>query len=252
MNLEQARREGLIAQRQCRYGTMQFLRTDYWIARSLGQYGEFSEGEVELWRWLLRPGDTVVSAGANCGAHVVALASIVGPQGRVFSAEPQRLFYELTAANITANELAQATIAHAALGSIAGTAYFPRLDYRWAGPFGTFGVTTAMDAEAEAVEMTTIDRLVGDAAVRMIHLDVEGAELTALRGASQTIARCRPLLYVETDREARFAELMAWLQENRYQPLQHTPPLFNPDNFAGNASNVFGKTASANTLAVPV
>ena len=252
MKLEEARAEGLIAQRPCRYGVMEFLRTDYYIARSLGQYGEFSEGEVELWRWLLKAGDTVVTAGANCGAHVVALARIVGESGRVLAVEPQSLLCELAQANVSANHLPQATVRRAALGARPGTAYFPMLDYRWPNNFGGIGVLAGVDEYADAIEMTTVDRLVGDADVRMIHLDVEGGEQAALEGAAQTIKRCRPVLYVEVDRPEQRDALMVWFRQHQYQPMYHTPPLFNPDNFAHSPVDSFPGTNSINVLAVPV
>lgn len=46
------------------------------------------------------------------------------------------------------------------------------------------------------VEATSIDELVGSGAVTLIKMDIEGAELEALKGSAETIKRCKPRLVV--------------------------------------------------------
>lgn len=48
----------------------------------------------------------------------------------------------------------------------------------------------------ETVEVTTIDKIVGDERVAFIKMDVEGAELEALKGARKTIERNMPILAI--------------------------------------------------------
>ena len=106
------------------------------MGRSLDLYGEFSEGEVELFRQLLQPGDIVLEAGANIGAHTVFLARAVGSSGRVIAYEPQRAIFNLLRQNLTANELGSAEPRLAALGSSITTIRVPPLDYAAADNFG--------------------------------------------------------------------------------------------------------------------
>lgn len=47
-----------------------------------------------------------------------------------------------------------------------------------------------------ALEVTTIDEVVGDTDVTFIKMDVEGSELMALEGAQKTITRCMPMLAI--------------------------------------------------------
>ena len=61
----------------------------------------------------------------------------------------------------------------------------------------------------------------------------------------------RPLLYVEDDRQERSAALRALLASLGYELYLHRPPLYNPANFAGNATNVFGRIVSLNLLCHP-
>ena len=51
-------------------------------------------------------------------------------------------------------------------------------------------------ARLEEIEVTTVDELLDGRAVDFIKLDVEGAEAAALRGAEQTLSRCRPALLI--------------------------------------------------------
>lgn len=52
------------------------------------------------------------------------------------------------------------------------------------------------DEGGEIIHLTTIDKVVGDDAVTFIKMDVEGAELEALKGAQNTIRRDKPLLAI--------------------------------------------------------
>lgn len=86
----QPRKVNALIKKPCRYGEMAFHHTDKWIGRSLDLYGEWSEGEVELFRNVVKPGDVVIEAGANVGALTIPLAKIVGDTGRVHAFEPQK------------------------------------------------------------------------------------------------------------------------------------------------------------------
>ena len=55
--------------KDCRHGKMLFNVNDVYVGRSLQSYGEYSEGECEVFRQLIRPGMTVLELGANIGSH---------------------------------------------------------------------------------------------------------------------------------------------------------------------------------------
>jgi hypothetical protein len=64
------------------------------------------------------------------------------------------------------------------------------------------------------------------------------------------VAQHRPHMYVENDRPAHAAALINLLLSWRYRLYWHRPPLFAPDNFAGDAENIFGDIVSFNMLCV--
>jgi len=72
---------------------MIYNKNDMYVGKSLELYGEFSEGEVDLFRQLVHQGDTVLEIGANLGAHTLVLAQLAGEGGCVYAFEPQRLVF---------------------------------------------------------------------------------------------------------------------------------------------------------------
>ena len=237
--------QGHVRVKHCRYGPMAYLATDQYIGQSLDRYGEFSEGEVELFRQVIRPGWTVVEIGANIGAHTVFLAKATGSLGRVLAFEPQRVIFQVLCANLVLNGLSHVETFHAAAGREPGTITVPRLDYTARQNFG--GVSLGSHAAGEAVQQMTIDGLKLPAC-HLLKIDVEGMEADVLAGAEQTIRRWRPVLYVENDRPEKSAELIRQVLGLGYRLYWHLPRLFNPHNYFGVTENIFGTIVSVNML----
>jgi FkbM family methyltransferase len=237
--------QGPMRLKVCRHGPMLYFATDQYIGQSLDRYGEFSEGEVDLFRQLVRPGWTVVEVGANLGAHTVFFGQAVGPQGAVLAFEPQRMVFQTLCANVALNALANVYAYHAAAGRQTGTITVPRLNYSVVQNFG--GLSLGAWAEGEPVPLMTIDSL-PLTACQLIKVDVEGMEGEVLAGAEQTIRRFRPSLYVENDRQEKSAALIAQLLALEYRLYWHLPPLFNPQNYFAATENVFGQIVSVNMI----
>lgn len=231
----------------CRYGAMAFNVHDRYVGRSLDLYGEFSEGEVEMFRHLVRPGDVVLDVGANVGAHTLFLARRVGPGGRVVAFEPQRVVFQTLCANVALNSVTNVWCHPAAAGAVAGEVAVPPVDYARPGNFGGVSVGGAAGERVPVVALDGLDL----PRCRLIKVDVEGAEEGVLRGAAGLIARDRPVLYVENDRRERSAGLVRYVAGLEYDLYWHRPPLFNPANHAGKTENVFGAVVSVNMVCVP-
>lgn len=232
---------------ECRHGKMLYNVHDIYVGRSLKLYGEFSEGECEVFRQVVRPGWTVLELGANIGAHTVCLAKLVGPRGRVIALEPQRVVFQTLCANVALNNLQNVDCRHLAAGEISGSVIMPRMDYTQ--EFNFAGISVGLTKEGEQVQLTTIDELELPAC-HFIKLDIEGMEREAIQGATKTINRFKPFLYVENDRPDRSDSLIQSIYDLGYRMYWHLPALFSPSNYAGNSENVFGRTVSKNMLCV--
>jgi FkbM family methyltransferase len=228
-------------------GRMLFNRFDMYIGRSLQVYGEFSEGECEVFRQVVRNGSTVLEVGANIGAHTVPIAQWAGPSGRVIAFEPQRIVYQTLCANIALNSLLNVHCVQQAVGSEPGSIVVPHLNYQAENNFG--GLSLGGFTNGERVPLVTIDSLQLQSC-DFIKLDVEGMEREAILGGRATLEKFKPILYVENDREERSADLVRTLDGLGYAMYWHYPQLFNPKNFAGQTENIFENIVSKNMICV--
>lgn len=240
-------REAGVAARDCRHGRMRFLTADRGPGLSLATYGEHAEKELDLLGKLLRPGDTVLEAGAHVGAHTVFLARAVGPRGRVIACEPQRRLFDLLRENLSANGSSQVQPRLEALGAERGSVRVPPVDY---GSPMDFGAIRLGGPAGEAVGVETVDRL-ALTALQLLRLAAPGAQEAVLRGAHDTLWRLRPVLYVSNDEPALSPPVVALIQSHGYRLWWHVTARFNPDNFAGERTNVFGDARSVHLLCVP-
>jgi FkbM family methyltransferase len=234
-------------QRDCRYGRMLFNQHDIYIGRSLDAYGEFSEGEVELFRQVVQEGSVVVEVGANIGVHTLFFARQVGPNGAVIAFEPQRVVFQTLCANMALNSVTNCQCYQQAVGAQPGEICVPVLDYLRENNYG--GLSLGTLREGERTPLATLDSL-SLGRCSFLKVDVEGMEAAVLEGAANLIEQCRPILYVENDRREKAAELVRTIDRLGYALYWHTPPLFNPQNYLQNPENVFGNIASVNMVCI--
>lgn len=238
---------GSVRIKRTRHGLMAYNINDVFVGRSLDCYGEYSRGEVLLFAQLATAGAVAVDVGANIGALTVPLAQIVSQTGTVIAIEPQRAVYQLLCANLALNNIANVHAIHAAAGQASGRTFVPVSDYSKP---GNFGGTELNDQRGEPVSVISIDSLQLPAC-QFIKIDVEGREQSVIAGAVETIARCRPVLYVENDRRQQSADLIRQMRELDYVCYWHLPPLFASDNFYGNSTNIFPGVVSIDMLCLP-
>jgi FkbM family methyltransferase len=233
--------------RQCRHGVMLYNCNDTFVGKSLEYYGEWSEGEIDALRQIIRPGDVVVEAGANIGSHTLFFAQAVGPQGQVYAFEPQRLVFQTLCANMALNSLTNVHGRQAALGAQRGFINVPALNFAAINNFG--GVRLGLHLPGEMVEVLTVDSL-NLPACRLLKADVEGMELEVLQGAAATIDRLHPCLYLENDKPEKHQAILEFAARFGYAMYGHYPPMYNPQNYYGNSENVFDTMVSGNLFCV--
>ena len=238
-----------MAIKKCRHGTMMFNVNDAFIGRSLDLYGEWCDDEVFLLGQILRPGDVVVDVGANIGTHTVFFAKKVTEKGLVIAFEPQRLVYQTLCGNVALNGLTNVTCFLAAVGDRRGQVAFPTIDPRQTFNFGA--VRPAGDGKGEVQDVVPIDEL-GLNRCTLIKVDVEGMEAKVIAGAKETIARCRPALFLENDTVERSREVLEAVDSIGYKAFWQIAGYYNPNNYFANRENVFARfQPQANVLCVP-
>lgn len=189
-----------------------------------GGLARFEPFTVKALRAAVRPGDTVFDVGANIGFFSTLLSRLVGPDGKVLAFEPEPENLALLRANLAANGCRNVTVEPCAVGAWPGTATFS-LDE-------ATGSTGHLGSEATAGEMAvgtgkvrlietrveTIDGLADrlGAVPDVIKMDIEGGEVRALAGATETLAKSRPVVLSELAGDDG-ADVVRFLDDHAYR-----------------------------------
>lgn len=240
---------GFNAMKQARHGWMLYNVNDTNLGAIIDTYGEFSEGEVALFQHYVKTGAVVIECGANIGSLTLPLSKMVGVTGKVIAFEPQHTLFQTLCANMALNSVNNVICRNQAVGDVNGNLLVPPLD-----PFtrqSPGSICLEGFTQGESVQQITIDSL-ELSECHFIKVDVEGMEEKTLRGARQTIDRCKPVLYVENDREEKSASLEAYIRELGYEIFPHRPLIAQEDNFFGTPLSIFKDYVSLNLLCTPI
>jgi FkbM family methyltransferase len=237
---------------ETKHGPMMTVPNDYFVGKALDLYGEYSFGEEELFKKIIKPGDCVVEAGAHLGALTILFGKLTGPQGSVIAFEPQHFLCSVNRANMGLHNLRNVDVREEGLAEQERYIAAPTWDYS---RVGNFGAVTLKDAKSSSnkkqVKLVTLDSLNLEK-LDFMKIDIEGMEVSALLGAENTIQRCRPVLFVENDRPEQSEALVALLKKWNYQVEPFVTLLFNPQNFKGQSKNIYADAGSHNILAKPL
>lgn len=181
----------------------------------------------KLFLSILKPGDCVIDIGANVGYFTILGSMITGPRGVVhaFEASPE-----------TARQL-QITIqnpnGNIKIHPLAVSDHHGKIEFS-CGPIDRTGISSIRslgekEAKRISVPCITLDEYFGEMTkVDLIKIDVEGAELMALRGMKQLLERTRPYVILElTDKWLRelggsAEELLTFMKSIGYSAYQVT------------------------------
>jgi FkbM family methyltransferase len=157
--------------------------------------------EYEAFRAAVRPGDTVLEAGTNVGAYTMLFGRWIGPGGHVHAFEPDPQAFRGLEQHLALNGLRDRVTPVAAAIADDRT---PRLRFAMFESSGISRMASDREQPGTAIREVpawSIDRYCADHGIAptVIKIDVEGAELAALRGARATIAAAgsRLRLFVE-------------------------------------------------------
>jgi len=149
-------------------------------------YEQFIQNIYER-NYRLRKGDIAIDAGAGFGINAVVYSKEVGNEGRVISIEPAKDNLMCLKKNIELNKLKNATVIQKGLWSKRA-----RLRFYLNPVPGGHSLVTHKDAAIKIteVEVDTLDnilRQLGIDRVNFIKIDIEGAEIEALKGMKETL-----------------------------------------------------------------
>ena len=191
----------------------------------------FEAAELKIVETLLRPGMTVVDAGAHHGFYTVLASKRVGRSGRVIAFEPSPRECTRLLRHIRLNRCKNVVVKSCALGEQDDETDLFIVEGRedWCNSLRPPAVNANIATQRVAVRRAD-DILL---ALRIGHVDffkvdVEGAELSLLRGASRILRDWRPIILAEVQdvRTARWGyaaqEILEFLRGHSYRWFQIT------------------------------
>ena len=169
-------------------------------------FQEADEGVILLLKRFLPPDGVFIDVGANIGTFTL-VAARRAVKGQVHAFEPSAHHFARLAHNVALNDFKNVTLNRKGLYDQPGEAvlFLPsqtgEMNNSGAASLYTSGLEETRQV-SEAVSLIRLDDYVREKSigrVDIIKIDIEGAELKALEGARETIARFRPLVFMELD-----------------------------------------------------
>jgi FkbM family methyltransferase len=169
------------------------------IGYSICTDGYYDISSVRVLNKILKQGMTFVDVGTHVGQYTLVASDIVGPTGTVHSFEPQPDTFELLRHNVETNGLANVQLNRCALSE---TCVDTELYLASPDNVGqsSFRRPHNYSGNAITVQCRTLDDYVEEhgIAINVIKIDVEGAELSVLRGATKLLSgSAKPCLIIE-------------------------------------------------------
>jgi FkbM family methyltransferase len=190
------------------------LRGSKWIVGSslhgwwLGSFEHKKQTRIAS---ALKPGSIFYDIGANAGFYSLLAASLVSP-GKVYAFEPLPRNVSYLRRHLELNEIGNVDVLDLAVSDRTGTAFFQE------GENGLMGRLTQKGNIR--VRTATLDSLLLEERISppsVVKMDIEGAELRALRGASQCIQRNHPVIFLATHGREVHAGCCKLLESWKYE-----------------------------------
>lgn len=169
--------------------------------------GKSHHSEIHLAKFLihqLNEGDTFIDIGAHFGYFSLLASTLVGKKGQVHSFEPTSMVFEIL--NKNTKKHSNITANNKAAGETNGEIAF----YEFPTLYSEYNSINQKQYELEKwfekhkakkvnMPMVALDSYVSDTIKppKIIKIDVEGAELSVLRGASNLLSTNSPILILE-------------------------------------------------------
>lgn len=159
----------------------------------------FYEPHVQrLFCSLIKPGMIVCDIGANFGQHTIVLSKLVGPTGKVFAIEASPINTEYIRHTVDANKCNNIEIIQCGVWSHETELTFSHVENAEATSFcsNKDDIKTIEPNPAckyQTIKVSTLDDLIVSD-IDFIKIDIEGAELFAMKGAKNFLMRKAPIL----------------------------------------------------------
>ena len=180
-------------------GLVCFINTKDLIGWKIFFLGEYEAGTNKVLAKYIKKGDVVIEAGANLGSETLLLSKMVG-NGRVYGFEPNPYTFERLSINVAINNLENVKVFDIAMGESDGNISFNIYPKGFCNPgMSSKYMETSLTRKIDVVQKT-LDTFVKEQnieTVNFLKMDIQGAEMDLLMGASATISKHKPTIFLE-------------------------------------------------------
>ena len=178
--------------------------------------GDYEQELQRVMMETLRPGQTFYDVGANAGYVTLVGAKLVGPTGKVVAFEPSAATARQLKAQLTLNAITWATVVVKAVSDRVGEARFA--DDTSADMLGLVDAPRSEPAQRTiVVPTTTLDEVIKTLPQPdVIKIDIEGAEMLALHGATAMLRNVRPVILIELHSPELCQEFQVFIAGHNY------------------------------------
>lgn len=222
------------------------------VLRRLFHFGVF---EPNLTAWLtdqLRPGDTFLDVGANVGYFTLLASSLVGPAGRVIAVEASPSTFAALRRHLERNAATNVrAINAAAYDRVATLPIYHLPEEENTGGASLVREIGPVEAMVEAMPLAGMIADSERSRMRIVKIDIEGAELQALRGLApafdalprdvQIVVELMPANYTDVFAFMQQAGFVAFVLSNPMDPIAKGSGYRAPSPIA-NAGELAGET----------
>ncbi len=226
--LNAGHRPGLSAVVETRVGIVQYLPDEPIVGDAIGWYGEYLQPQLDLLARLVRSGATMMEVGAGVGAHALFLGTMLGEAGHLFLYEGRPVQQRILRQNLAANGVSNVTVMRRTLGSLGEEE----------------GVVDGVPT-TETLDELQLERL------DWLKIGASGDAMDVLKGASETLWRLRPLLFLAAQDEEVLGQLAQRAREFSYRCWRLETAQFNAHNFNRRETDIFGGRMALALLAIP-
>jgi FkbM family methyltransferase len=156
----------------------------------------------------------IVHAGTAFGDFLPAFSRAIRKDAKIWAFEPNPMNLRCAHMTMLLNDLSNIELFSCGLGEFTAELTLQLTDKKGRNLGGSSTIVKAVKqgVMSQEIKVRSVDEVIPeDRKISILQLDVEGHEEEALKGAINTIRRCRPILILENDHKVTDTE---WFKEN--------------------------------------
>ena len=216
-------------------GALYYLENEFlysWGSLQMLSGRHHEPSTIQLMKNILEQlGGSAVHAGSWYGDMLPSLSKACTGENRVYTFEPVLKSYILSKQTVNNNKLENVHLFNMGLGSSLCSAYITISDSKGLSLGGRSFIDNQVSedssARKELISIIPLDSMNLSGDFSLIHLDIEGSEMSALQGASEFIIEKQPIVLLEAAKAQKklYSEINTFMHSLNYAAIRPIPSI---------------------------